>query len=636
MTIAGRRSGGLIGNFFGRSEGAMQRRPLRVGGDPSGTNVGVSTDVPRSAAAPMPPASAPGGARTAVPPRMPGSPAGVGGRVPHSSLRKVLRQVDLPLYTQVLSGAGAPVDVGPADRSKVAILLVEDNGVVIIWTNEASALTALKFARDRATRAGFKIIEEVEAPAPLIAMVHDAPPPQRGTVAGVEIEKDQVDSALEAMVSKAVELRASDIHLEVGPSGATIRFRINGDLVTQGTMAKREAEELSRGIYLRSEVSTKATQFDPKLCQDTAIALSGLKVVGRDKPVNVKLRFASMPAYPEGWDITLRVLASQEGDVIPLSALGYDSGQVTAFEYAASQPVGMVCLAGSTGSGKSTTLSTLCHIINDQTGGRKKIRSIEDPPEYILPGRQHPVLRTPADEEAGINPFNRYLKAAMRGDPDVLYIGEVRDADTAALLQQAVMSGHKVLTTIHASSPFLAVARLLDLGVDRGVMTSGKFVSGIIYQRLVAVLCPHCKRPIGEMTGKVDPALMARIMRVRGGDASDVFFRGPGCDKCRDGVKGRTVVAEILVPDNTILDFMSRGDLHGAARYWRAAADRGANIDVRGVSMGQTALDQAIRKMLAGEVDPEEVEREVGRLDDQEPASDALTWWKRYQSMKGG
>jgi general secretion pathway protein E len=181
---------------------------------------------------------------------------------------------------------------------------------------------------------------------------------------------------------------------------------------------------------------------------------------------------------------------------------------------------------------------------------------------------------------------------------------------------QAIQTGHKGFTTVHAGNVFDGIERLVDLGVKRTVMAADEFISGIIYQRLLPVVCPHCKRSLTEHADQIPHGMRDRLEKVTEGKLDNIFLRGVGCDACeQQGVSGRTVAAQILMMDRQLQDFILHEQLVMAKAYWRSGLCAIApEVDP---IMGYTALDQGIDKMLAGAVSPVDVEDELGFMDDQ-------------------
>ena len=386
---------------------------------------------------------------------------------------------------------------------------------------------------------------------------------------------------------------------------------------------RSQAEALSRALFAKADNDSKAPSFDERDYQDAVITTS---VVRNGAESFYKLRYGSAPVG-DGWDITLRVLplSHDEGDR-SLPQLGFDVLQNHDIDRMLSRPTGMIALCGTTGSGKSTTIKTLCGLIYDRCQGRKLIRTIEDPPEYVIRGaRQTPVVRRKDDPNPG-SAFGSALRAVMRGDPDVIMIGEIRDEETARLGQQAVQTGHKVLTTVHAGNPFDALDRFVDLGMRRSVIASDQFVSGIIYQRLLPVLCPHCCLSIDETRNVLDSDVLKRINSTATEHLTALRFRGMGCEHCfGQSINDRTIAAEILMFDREMQNYVLTDNPLFARTYWRSGA-----MSAISRSCGRSALDQGVIKMCQGIVSPLDVENELGFLGDQESVERAKSWLEKH------
>jgi len=169
--------------------------------------------------------------------------------------------------------------------------------------------------------------------------------------------------------------------------------------------------------------------------------------------------------------------------------------------------------------------------IIEQSGGKKHVLTVEDPPEYpILGAVQTPITNAPTEEDRAAE-YQKAIKGAMRLDPDIIMLSEVRDPPTARLAVQAAMTGHQVWTTLHANGALAIADRLLDLGVAPILLSDPSVVAGLICQRLIKTLCPHCKKPMSEHAHELDHADVDRFARVL--DFRDVYLLGPGCDHCR-------------------------------------------------------------------------------------------------------
>jgi general secretion pathway protein E len=539
-------------------------------------------------------------------------------------LQIITRTDEAGPFKTVLTGRGGELEVSEDFHTAMVVLGKPDRKITLIWTNSSSDVRQVNQVLTSAGQAGYELVNVYEASADVIALFYDS---SQNSAATENEHRGRMDELFDRLVAKACEMRASDMHFQVGHKSCEVLFRIDGDLRRIETIGRTKAETLSNAVFnFFTDSDGKQVAFDAKGFQDASITREVTTPSG--KVYNLKLRYASMPVFPESWDIVLRLLPiGDSGRAKTLQELGYDDIQLRAFDRMLSRPTGMICLVGTTGSGKSTTLQTSCEMLYSMHEGRKLLRTIEDPPEYIIRGaRATPVARKQGEnDEASAAGFAQALKQAMRGDPDSLMIGEVRDEVTAKLLQRAVQTGHKVLTTLHAGNPFDAVDRFVDLGIRRSVIASSEFISGIIYQRLIQVLCTQCCVPLEEVRHTLQPDFLRRIeLTVKDVDA--LRFRGrvrdcPGCGG--SGVTGRTVVAEILIPDRQSQQFIVREDSISLSAYWRSGQMKG-DLGVN----GRTALDQAIQKMAAGIVSPVDVEHELGHMTDQETPEVAKRWYE--------
>lgn len=442
-----------------------------------------------------------------------------------------------------------------------------------------------------------------------------------------EIMKGDLHEFYEDMIAFALRERVSDIHIEKRATRAVIRMRKHGQLVVYDEPSIVFADRLCRVIY-----NVLGENQDVSFREDIYQAASVNTIV---KGEEVKLRYQSLPVYPGGYDVVLRVLpiGSDEESITPLDKLGYSASQVKTLLDIASIPVGALIIAGTTGSGKSTTLKNLLMYVNHARQYRTKIYTIEDPPEYKIPMvSQIPVVRRDTDDP-NISPFLEPLKATMRGDPDLLMIGEIRDTFTGDGLKKATQSGHQVMTTIHASSALGIVERLSDFGITPSVMGSPEFLTGLVYQKLLPVICPHCSIDFNERiksssATKADLELARRLEYVADLSRHTIRIRGPGCQHCGDmGIIDRTVCAEIIQPDYKMLDYFRDQDALGAKYYWRSLSDRDMESDDM---TGKTVLEHALYKMRQGKVCPYDIEDVLGHVNSAE-----LSWIQMQQRYSG-
>ena len=259
-------------------------------------------------------------------------------------------------------------------------------------------------------------------------------------------------------------------------------------------------------------------------------------------------------------------------------------------------------LYGPTGSGKSTTLQRNMIKLLQEKNYEINLITVEDPPEYPIPGaRQMPVTNANTEEEKD-EQFTKALSAALRSDPDVMMVGEIRTLSAAQLTFKGALSGHGMWTTLHANSAPAILTRFRDMGVETFKLLDPELIKGLISQRLFRKLCPHCRKSVKEM---LDEPQVKRLKTALGDfGVENTFVRGPGCKYCNNtGIKGRMSVPEIVLPDAMFLELMIKGETRKAIDYW--TSDLG----------GRTLKDAAIERMLKGYIDLDEVERWCGLLD---------------------
>ncbi len=398
------------------------------------------------------------------------------------------------------------------------------------------------------------------------------------------------------LLNKACRSRASDIHLRVRKNCTEIYFRIHNDLVPVGGQTREYGERLLATLY-GAMTSVSDSSYKPTERQDAAIS-------DRDKlpPALYGVRIATVPTS-EGSVMVLRLLYNDAGDNIDLRPLGFSEAHAIALQKLKEQPVGMNIISGPTGSGKSTTLQRILSGEIIEAEGKLHVLTIEDPVEYPIEGAVQTAVTNAGSEDERSRAFAAAISNAMRLDPDTIMIGEVRDRATAQNALRASMTGHQVWTTVHANSALAIVDRLLDLGLPASLVADHAVVTGLISQRLVKKLCPCCKRPLARHQDALPPAMLARVRQAVAPALEGVFVTGPGCDECKgQGTVGRTVVAEIIIPDDRFFRLVRQGEKTLALEYW---------INELG---GKTMLEHAIDKIAQGELDPSMAEKVVGHL----------------------
>ena len=370
------------------------------------------------------------------------------------------------------------------------------------------------------------------------------------------------------LLIEALDARASDVHLEGYADGLRVRYRVDGVLQP----APSPPPHLTAAIISRLKIMADLDIAERRLPQDGRIRL-------RLQNRNVDVRVSTVPTL-RGESVVLRLLDKERGRVT-LTDLGMAPDTLELFTEVISRPHGIVLATGPTGSGKTTTLYAAVEMIRT---GREKILTVEDPVEYELPG----VPQVPVNEKVGVT-FASALRALLRQDPDIILVGEIRDPETAQIATQAALTGHLVLSTLHTNDAPTALTRLLDLGVAAYLVAST--VDAVLAQRLVRVICSHCKyatEPDKPAARRLDIAALKL----------DTIWRGRGCDECRGtGYRGRTGVHELLVMDNQLrVEVQQR---RGSEELRAMAVEKGMRTlqddGFRLVRAGVTTLEEVMR-----------------------------------------
>jgi len=404
------------------------------------------------------------------------------------------------------------------------------------------------------------------------------------SVDAISRQSSPVVKLLDATLFDALKAQASDLHLESTAQGMVIRHRLDGVMLHVGDVGSREVAEQ---LVSRLKVMAELDIGERRLPQDGRFKLrvqqsheSGLR--------DVDFRVSIMPSS-FGEDAVLRILdrsrLSSEAEALSLEGLGFDADDAAVVRRLARKPYGMLLVTGPTGSGKTTTLYAVVQEIND---GTDKIITIEDPVEYQLGG----VVQIPVNEKKGLT-FARGLRSILRHDPDRVMVGEIRDAETAQIASQAALTGHLVLSTIHANNVFDVVGRFMHMGVDLYNMVSA--LNGVVAQRLMRKLCAHCASP-----WQPEPADL-RLAQLPL-DTHGHFKRAVGCTQCRGtGYRGRRAVSEILLMDDTLRDLIvTRASLIKIKAHARSSGTRLLRESALAcVLRGESTLDELNRVTLA-------------------------------------
>ena len=540
------------------------------------------------------------------------------GAKPKTGIASIENLNSVPGYFSVMSVPNGELALSGSEMIDYIMLrLSEDkNDVLVIRSSDkikAGIDHTFMTIRERIKNKGLRIAKEYVANRQIIKLLYEK------NFSGERREvknKSEIINSIDALLKDGVNNKVSDIHIEVRRDFAEVRFRKHGDCYLRHDWPVQYAKDTSVVIY-QVMAEEKDVTFNPSVAQDAVL----------DRTIDgkrLRVRIGTMPAAPDGFDVVMRLMPFDEDNIVEVSDLGYLDEQLADIEMGLSKPIGVIVLAGVTGSGKTTSLVAMVRGIIADEEGRIKVITVENPPEqYIRGATQQPVVTrqsTGTNGKSEDSPYVMAMKAALRGDPDILMVGEVRDRPTAKLLIDAVQSGHKVLTTIHAPSGIGIVGRMRSMGIPNDVLGGGDFFSALIYQTLVRTVCPHCSHTLQNYKEenhdniKFQKLLKRLAMTVENLDEANIrFVNKKGCKHvdCDAGITGRTVVAEIILPDHAMMTFFANGQDMLAWKHFRESG-------------GKSSLMVGIEKMKMGILDPFDVEKSLGMLNSELIMADGI------------
>jgi len=342
------------------------------------------------------------------------------------------------------------------------------------------------------------------------------------------IQNAPVVKLINTIIYQAVKSNASDIHIEPYEENIRVRFRIDGELQNYLNVAKY----IHSAMITRVKIMGKMDIAEKRIPQDGRVETN---IEGAD----IDMRISILPTV-HGEKVVMRIL-SRNNAIMNKEQIGFTPENLEAFNRIIKTPNGIILLVGPTGSGKTTTLYAVLREINDI---KKNIITVEDPVEYRIEGINH----TQVNVKAGLT-FATSLRSILRQDPDVIMIGEIRDSETAQIAVRASITGHLVFSTVHTNDTASTIARLVDMGVEKYLVSSA--LSGIIAQRLVKKICTECK------TGHAPTKSEMKLLEI---DEKVVIYTGKGCNVCNQtGYKGRTAIHEVLPVTEDIKEMIDNG-----------------------------------------------------------------------------
>ncbi len=457
----------------------------------------------------------------------------------------------------------------------------EENTTIVLAMADPDDIMALDSIKKIIPK-GYDIVRQICAPAVIIDAIHrvyessssvpailkelsgdkDAAKQNLDELTEDEVYSHPIVRLINALLFEGMKMGVSDLHFEPEESFARVRYRLDGDLTIAHTFHK----EYWSGICQRLKIMSQMNIADKLTAQDGRFSIN---MGGRE----ADFRVATMPTV-HGENVVLRIL-DKSASIVPLDKLDFSDLNLKLIERSIAKPEGIIIVTGPTGSGKTTTLYSILNAINTID---VNIMTLEDPVEYSLPNIRQSNLRA----GSGLS-FSEGVKALLRQDPDIIFIGEVRDTATADQALKAAMTGHQVYTTLHTNDSFASIPRLLDFELQPG-MLAGSVIS-IFAQRLVRRICLNCKEP--HIATAEECQLLGRSV-----EENITVYKGKGCKECfGTGNKGRCGIHEILFMNDDINDVIAQeGDL---AKIRKLAIESGF------VSMRDDGIDKVYSGLIS-------------------------------------
>lgn len=507
---------------------------------------------------------------------------------------------DLPRFRSTLTLSYA---IAGNDLSEIAVVDLGNREAVLLVSDQSLGKPLHIGLRNRLGVDGFKLRDERLADVAFIAATNKAINGGAG-----DNRASDAGPLVDELIRSAIERKASDIHLCCRDKSAMALFRVHSRLYPYLQYETDTAQQVAAFLFTQ--------KADPKTrsCNTFSIELKSMScmVPFTMNGTHYKLRYKFIRMV-NGWDVILRILEVQTpGQASPTFAdLGYEVSQIKLLSLCVARSIGLIAFLGPTGSGKSTSLKVSME--SDPNRKYRKRYSVEDPAEYIIFLVSQISVQRDDHEEAldSIKALNGTLLDILRGDPDEVMVGEVRDSSTASIVADFVMTGHKLYTSIHASSAFGAILRLARLGLDRHILADRNFLSALAFQRLMPRLCDGCKVPASEVL----PGHKLELLKEKFGLNPEAIYCSveSDCEQCNGlGITGSTVVAEIVAPDKEIRRCIAEGEDAQAELYWRRSR-RTAYEDPD--MTGKTAYEHGLYKISQGWIDPRDLEREFEPLE---------------------
>ncbi|MBD5405404.1 Flp pilus assembly complex ATPase component TadA [bacterium] len=510
--------------------------------------------------------------------------------------------------TSKLFSNGNSLESGPKGKFPVgadtqSLLALFTDGTFLVSNTHKFDGRVLSF-QSLVRKKGGKINRPIYVSMSLLGTIYSTSEKAHSSSSGNENSTNQMQKDFVDIVYRAADMKVSDIHVIVADH-TTVLFRVAGSMQTILEYDKNWGESFVRSVFASADISdSNYAQNEFQAGQKLgATPLRGEKDLYLPENVlSIRLQFNPIAFGTRYLVMRLLYANSSASNDDNLKELGFSDYEDSRLYKMRAFPTGLCIIAGPTGSGKSTTLQRNMIKMLKEKNYELNLLTVEDPPEYPIPGaRQLPVTNATTEEEKE-EAFNLALAAALRSDPDAMMVGEIRTLSSAELTFKAALSGHNVWSTLHANSAPAIVNRLLDMGIDAFKLKDSELIRGLLSQRLFKKLCPKCREPIKNHPDLPSYERLEKSFGKYG--IEQTYIKGKGCPFCNGkGIVGRIVASEIILPDSTFLSKLTEGKKEEAVHYWTNELS------------GRTLKEDAIEKMLRGIISIDEVERWCGMID---------------------
>ncbi len=526
----------------------------------------------------------------------------------------------------VLTAPNGALKVPEESRSLCALF---DNGLWLVSASHRRSPLVTSVAL-MAKRQGLKVDEPRYVTPNIITQAYLYADRQTGAS---QFDENAVRRKIVHLLERAVESGANDIHIEAGNNRTRIEFRIDGALRVWETWTQKEGEQVLAAIYSHSigQSGSTANWQEPQAAMLTAEA-RGKDIIVLPKGV-ISVRCQWVPLANEGRYLDMRLqydsahLFGENFVMADVDSLGFSQEQLKVIQSMRSLPGGIRVFSGPVNQGKTTTLRVCLNRRMAETNMQVNCLMIEDPPEGgVIGARQIGVSASIKDEQRE-KTFVEIMRCALRLDPDIVMLGEVRDLQTAKFAFRLGLTGRQVYTTTHVYSALAIPKRLRDIGIEPYIIYDHHLLRGLVCQRLLRTTCSYCRIPLAEAGKELGPLYKELARRVRAGlsvmearrnktiahkthmdhlsepDLRNVYVANPkGCEHCYKGRAGRTICAEVVETDAHLMSLLQDNRMEEAEEYWLSP------FGLNGVTM----LWHGLEKVKRGDVSPDDAEFELG------------------------